>query len=79
MGTAANAVARARTDDGLTRVRAAAAPADMGRSAAAFADGRAADPSGLDNADLLRLARIRDAHARSRRCHQAPLRIRATS
>jgi len=61
VGPANDADARARTEDGLSRVRAAANPADTGRSAAPFADGRAADNNGLDQTDLQRLAHIRAA------------------
>lgn len=72
VGTAGNASARARTE-GLSAVRAAAAPADIGRSAAPFADGRAADLNGLDQAALHRLARISAAVDPGRRF--APSRI----
>jgi hypothetical protein len=75
VGTAADAEARARTEAGLSRLRAIAGPADIGRSAAPFADGRAADDNGLDTEDLARLARIRDALDPGRRL--APSRILA--
>ncbi|MCG7594263.1 FAD-binding oxidoreductase [Mycobacterium sp. PSTR-4-N] len=58
VGTAGDITARARTEDGLTRVRAAADTADIGRSAGPFADGRAADRNGFGHDDLQRLARI---------------------
>ena len=58
VGTATDVASRARTEDGLSKVRAAAMPADIGRSAASFADGRVADPGGLDHSALQRLARI---------------------
>lgn len=61
VGTAADAAARSRTEDGLSNVRAAAMPADIGRSAASFADGRGAVIDDLDDAGLQRLARISTA------------------
>jgi FAD binding domain-containing protein len=61
VGTAGDAAARSRTEDGLTTLRAAADPADTGRSAAPFADGRPADPNGLGPTDLARVAHIRTA------------------
>jgi hypothetical protein len=61
VGTAADVTSRARTEDGLSKVRAAAVPADIGRSAASFADGRVADAGGLDHPALQRLSRIRTA------------------
>jgi len=61
VGTAGDTAARARTEAGLTAVCATARPVDIGKSAAPFADGRAADPNGLDHADLQRLARVNAA------------------
>ena len=60
VGTATDVdvASRSRTEDGLSKVRAAAMPADIGRSAASFADGRVADAGGLDHSGLQRLARI---------------------
>ena len=58
VGTAGDAAMRGRTEEGLARVRATAAPADTGRSAASFADGRAADDGGLNQVDLRRLASV---------------------
>jgi hypothetical protein len=49
---------RSRTEDGLSKLRAAAMPADIGCSAASFADGRGADAGELDHPALERLARI---------------------
>lgn len=75
VGIAGDAATRARTEDGLARVLSAAAAADTGRSSAPFADGRAADPNGLDPDDLQRLADISAAVDPDRRI--APTRILA--
>ena len=58
VGTAGDAAVRGRTEEGLARVRATAAPADTGRSAASFADGQAFDDGGLSPTDLQRLAGV---------------------
>jgi hypothetical protein len=58
VGLATDVASRSRTEDGLSQVRAAAMPADIGRSAASFADGRAAVADAMDDSGLQRLARI---------------------
>ena len=73
VGTAADAASRLRTEDGLAHVRDIAAAADTGRSAAPFADGRAADANGLNDKDLRRIADIATAVDPDRRF--APTRI----
>lgn len=75
VGTAADTAARARAEDGLSTVRAAASAADTGRSAAPFADGCSADANGLDGADLRRVARLSTTVDPARRL--APSRILA--
>jgi hypothetical protein len=59
----------------LSKVRAAAIPADIGRSAASFAEGRGAVADGLDHSGLQRLARISAALDPDRRL--APSRLLA--
>lgn len=61
VGTATDVASRSRTEDGLSKVRASAMPADIGRSTASFADGRVTDASGLDHSGLQRLTRISTA------------------
>ncbi|OBG20591.1 FAD-binding oxidoreductase [Mycobacterium sp. 852002-51057_SCH5723018] len=61
VGVATELASRSRTEDGLARARAAARPADLGRAAASFADGRGAIADGLDHSDLQRLAGISTA------------------
>ncbi|HTY32142.1 hypothetical protein [Mycobacterium sp.] len=73
VGLATDVASRSRTEDGLAQVRAAAAPADLGRSAASFADGRATVADGLDRSGLQRLARISTAVDPDRRL--APSRL----
>lgn len=58
VGSATDAASRSRTEAALSRVRVAVTAADIGRSAAPFADGRSADANGMRDADLRRLARI---------------------
>jgi hypothetical protein len=52
---------RRATEDGLSRVRAAASAADVGWAATAFAEGRAGVDGGLPAAELSRLAAARTA------------------
>ena len=59
VGVATDPASRSRTEEGLSHVRAAATPADIGRAAASFTDGRSAVADGLDHPGLQRLARIR--------------------
>ena len=59
VGAATDPASRSRTEEGLSHVRAAATPADIGRAAASFTDGRSAVADGLDHPGLQRLARIR--------------------
>ena len=73
VGTATDAASRARTDGGLAHVRGLAAGADTGRSAASFADGRAADVGGMNEGDLQRLVDVAAAVDPGRRL--APTRI----
>jgi hypothetical protein len=61
VGVATNPASRSRTENGLSKVRTAATPADIGRAAASFADGRGAVSDGLDHSGLQRLARISTA------------------
>ncbi|MCL2536105.1 MAG: hypothetical protein FWE39_18235, partial [Nocardiaceae bacterium] len=61
VGTAGDVASRSRTEDGLSTVCAAAIAADIGRSAASFADGRGADADGLDHSGMQRLSRISTA------------------
>lgn len=76
VGTAGDAASRTRTEEGLAHVRTLAAPADTGRSAAPFADGRVADDNGLNPAELQRLDGIAAALDPPRRL--APTRILQT-
>ncbi|WP_408587418.1 FAD-binding oxidoreductase [Prescottella soli] len=75
VGTANDVASRSRTEDGLSKVRAASIAADIGRSAASFADGRGADADGLDHSGMQRLARISAALDPDRRF--APSRLLA--
>jgi FAD binding domain len=77
VGLAADVASRSRTEEGLSKVCAAAMPADIGRSAASFADGRGAVADGLDQTGLQRLARISTALDPDRRL--APSRLLAGS
>lgn len=76
VGLATDDASRSRTEDGLSKVRTATTPADLGRSAASFADGRAAVADGLDRPGLRRLGRIRAALDPDQRL--APSRLVAT-
>jgi hypothetical protein len=76
VGNAADKSARTRIEDGLAGLRDTAGTADLGRSAAPFADGRAADPGGLDHSQLSRLGAIAAAVDSDRRF--APSRILAS-
>jgi FAD/FMN-containing dehydrogenase len=73
VGLAADPDSRASTEQGLTQVRAAAQPADLGLAAASFAEGRAQVAEGLEPAALHRLAAVRAALDPQRRF--APSRI----
>jgi FAD/FMN-containing dehydrogenase len=75
VGLGTDVASRAATEEGLSKVRAAAQSADIGRSAASFAEGRAAVAEGLDQPGLQRLARIRAALDPDRRL--APSRLLA--
>ena len=77
VGDAADDSARTRIEDGLARLRDTAVTADLGRSSAPFSDGRAADPGGLDQRQLTRLAGIAGAVDPHRRL--APSRILAST
>jgi hypothetical protein len=76
VGNAADESARTRIEDGLVGLHTTAATADLGRSAAPFADGRAADPGGMDHSQLSRLGAIAAAVDPGRRL--APSRILAS-
>ena len=58
VGNAADDSARTRIEDGLAGLRDTSAKADLGRSAAPFADGRATDPGGLNQSQLSRLGGV---------------------
>ncbi|OPX13195.1 hypothetical protein B1790_00490 [Mycobacterium sp. AT1] len=77
VGDAADDAARTRVEDGLARLRGTAATADLGRSSAPFADGRASDPGGLDQSQRSRLGGIAAAVDPDRRL--APTRILAST
>jgi len=77
VGNAADDSARTRIEDGLAGLRDTAATADLGRSAAPFADGRATDPGGLNQSQLSRLGGIAAAVDPDRRL--APTRILASA
>ena len=77
VGNAAEDSARTRVEDGLARLRDTASTAELGRSAAPFADGRAADPGGLNQSQLTRLGGIAAAVDPERRL--APTRILAST
>lgn len=76
VGAAGSDAARSRTEEGLSRVRDAAAVADTGCSAAPFADGRVADAGGLTASALRRLSDVATAVDPDRRL--APSRILAS-
>jgi FAD binding domain-containing protein len=76
VGNAADPGSRTRVEEGLASVRDVAGPADTGRSAAPFADGRAADAGGLTQPDLSRLVGVAAAVDPGRRL--APSRILAS-
>jgi FAD/FMN-containing dehydrogenase len=61
VGIGANPVGRAAADHALDEIRALAAPADTGRAAASFADGRARVAEALPGTALARLHKIRAA------------------
>jgi hypothetical protein len=73
VGPAAEPHSRAATEHGLSRVQAAAQPADVGLAAVSFADGRAVVADGLPPAARQRLAAVRVAVDPDRRL--APSRI----
>jgi hypothetical protein len=76
VGNAADAGSLSRIEDGMAHLRDIAAAADIGRSAAPFADGRGADDGGLGHVELSRLASIATAVDPDRRL--APSRILAS-
>ena len=61
VGLAATPAEREGAEQALAGIRRAWAPADLGRSAASFAEGRPGDPDSLPPADRERLAAIRAA------------------
>lgn len=58
VGVATDVASRVRTEDGLSQVYGTAIAADIGRSAASFADGRAMVSDALDSSALQRLGRL---------------------
>ncbi len=77
VGVAADPEARRATEQGLRTVQSTARRADVGRSAASFADGCATVDDGLGESDLRRLAQTRAAVDPDRRI--APSRLLASA